>query len=542
MTHHSLRAAVDRFLAASKQPAVLEPGDAPLPLIADHYHLESRGSRLLIEAWDEGRNLHRRITGVAREKAGRLTLEVERFGRGAGTLELIDLARPSVQQAILRSAREHGADILRRMLSRQYPDWRCSGTTSGADLENTLSPAYARGSLTKGTAAIAALLAPRGASGLDALTFGLLWLDYLRRRERKRAVESLALFVAAEQAASVQHVLGGLEPERARISLFGYDQNGVEEQWDARDAGNLASSLLPAPSPDGKPMPMEVRTLSAHAEVQSFAGEDGVWSFRVRGLEFARWRAGRLELTMEATRQASLEEAEEWASALATVRHADGDDHGHPWFRRNPEAWLEAQVRAHLDRIDGTLLAAPLYGQVLARAGGERGVVDMLAIDRSGRVALLELKAQEDPHLPIQALDYWVRLRRHVAAGELAKARYFPGMRVRTETPRLLLVAPAMQFHSTTERLLAFFRPEVEVERVGVGVEWRESLRVVMRLRGADRPEWDAEGSLEEHACPFPDECKEGAGFTEPIRGPSIVRAAAEDPDPRPHRIDKCGS
>jgi hypothetical protein len=295
-----------------------------------------------------------------------------------------------------------------------------------------------------------------------------------------------------------------LDPERVRISLFGYDEHGAEEQWDARDAGNIASSLLPAPPPLRDALPMEVRTLTAHADVQAFAGDDDVWSFRVRGLEFARWRAGRLELTMEGARLASLEDAEEWAAALAVVRTADTEDRGHAWFRRNPEAWLEAQVRANLERIDSGLIVDALYGQVLARAGGERGVVDMLAIDRGGRVALLELKAQEDPHLPLQALDYWVRLRRHVEAGEIGRARYFPGIRVRTEAPRLLLIAPAMQFHSTTERLLAFFRPEVDVERIGVGVEWRKSLRVVMRLTGAERPEWDAEGSLEEHARQLP--------------------------------------
>jgi len=55
--------------------------------------------------------------------------------------------------------------------------------------------------------------------------------------------------------------------------------------------------------------------------------------------------------------------------------------------------------------------------------------------------------------------------------------------------PRLLLIAPALAFHPTTETILRYFRPEVEVERIGLGLEWRRELRVVFRARGAERPE-----------------------------------------------------
>ena len=139
--------------------------------------------------------------------------------------------------------------------------------------------------------------------------------------------------------------------------------------------------------------------------------------------------------------------------------------------------------------MDASLLPEPVYGQVPAFFGGERGVLDLLAVDRSGRLAVLELKASADPHLPLQALDYWMRVRHHALAGEFAAAGYFPGMALRPEPPRMLLVSPALEFHATTEALLSFFAPTVEVERVGVGVEWRRELQVMFRLRGAERPE-----------------------------------------------------
>jgi hypothetical protein len=52
-----------------------------------------------------------------------------------------------------------------------------------------------------------------------------------------------------------------------------------------------------------------------------------------------------------------------------------------------------------------------------------------------------------------------------------------------------LLVAPALEFHPTTEAILRFFSPEIEVERIGLGVEWRERLKVMFRMRGAERPQ-----------------------------------------------------
>jgi hypothetical protein len=52
-----------------------------------------------------------------------------------------------------------------------------------------------------------------------------------------------------------------------------------------------------------------------------------------------------------------------------------------------------------------------------------------------------------------------------------------------------LLVSPSLEFHPTTEILLGFFAPGIEVERVGLAVEWRKGLHVMFRLSGAQRPQ-----------------------------------------------------
>jgi hypothetical protein len=116
-------------------------------------------------------------------------------------------------------------------------------------------------------------------------------------------------------------------------------------------------------------------------------------------------------------------------------------------------------------------------------------VLDLLACDRQGRLAVLELKASADVHLPLQALDYWVRVKWHLDRGEFPASGYFPGIELRPEPPRLLLVSPSLDFHPTTETILGFFSPAIAVERIGLGVEWRRELRVMYRLAGARPPQ-----------------------------------------------------
>ena len=52
-------------------------------------------------------------------------------------------------------------------------------------------------------------------------------------------------------------------------------------------------------------------------------------------------------------------------------------------------------------------------------------------------LAVLELKATEDIHLPLQALDYWARVKWHQERGEFEAKGYFPGRAIRPAAPKL---------------------------------------------------------------------------------------------------------
>ena len=479
-------AAIERFLKASRQPALLEPGEDHYVLEPGSYVIEWTGERLSINVWDKTRNLSRRVIGVHQEKPGRLELIIEKFMKREGRLYLLDLARPGLAGFSLRERRLSLREEFRRMLARELPEWKIAELSTEQDLEHSLSRVYPRALLRKGQSALAALAtSPDAAEG--ALTYGLIWLDYLRRREPKLTLEGLALFLPVEQARTTCLRLRWLHPDAARWLPYVYSEEGFVEPVDMRDYGNLDTRIEPAPDPAAmlsNRVAEWTERLARLPEVERIPRAGGAVSLRVRGLEFARSQGDVLHFGLAqrtAADERSLPEIEELARELVRLRSARGSS----MYRLQPESWLESQIRSHLEQVDAALLPSPVYGQVPAFAGGERGVLDLLAVERTGRLVVLELKASEDIHLPLQALDYWLRVQWHLERGEFSGRGYFPGIEIRNEPPRLLLIAPALDFHPTTEMILRYFSPQIQVERIGLGVEWRSNLKVVFRALGA---------------------------------------------------------
>jgi hypothetical protein len=119
-------------------------------------------------------------------------------------------------------------------------------------------------------------------------------------------------------------------------------------------------------------------------------------------------------------------------------------------------------------------------------------MLDLLTLDRNGRLAVIELKADEDLHLPMQALDYWIRVRtlnadRQPASGggrELSafeRQGYFAGAEVAATPPRLLLAAPALRIHPANEPVLRYLSTQIEWELIALNEHWRQELKVVFR-------------------------------------------------------------
>jgi len=487
---HEARLAIERFLKASQQPVWMEPGEDPLAITHGCFLLSTRRGALTVECWSESRNVARRVTGVKLEKPGRLELTIERFGGRSGTVRLIDLGRAANHEAARRGARLKFRERFRESLHRQFPDWRIAELSTEPDLEHSLSPSYPRALLRKGQSGLAAIGAPEDAAQPEeALTFGLIWLDYLRVRERRLVVEGLAIFLPAGREAAACHRVRYLNPKAAKFLVYVHESN---RNWEQRvhpdDYTNLDTCLLPHRSPLAHAHPHIAnwaRKIGEMEGVERRERPDGSISFAVRGLEFARAGgegvAYGLDRKHSLRGEAQISEVQALALGLARVRRADAVDRQNPLYLRHPEAWLESQVRAEIETVDATLARSPVYGQVPEMAGGSRGILDLVAVDHSGRLAVLELKASQDIHLPLQALDYWMRVKWHLERGEFTDFGYFAGIALSSEPPRLLLVAPALDWHPTNETVLKYLDPAIDIRRVGIGLQWKRGIEVMFR-------------------------------------------------------------
>lgn len=94
---------------------------------------------------------------------------------------------------------------------------------------------------------------------------------------------------------------------------------------------------------------------------------------------------------------------------------------------------------------------------------------------------VIELKASEDIHLLMQAVDYWLRVRRHQRDGDFQQYGYFSGIELDPAPPLVWLVAPGLRFHPVTEILLQYLAPEIRVTRIGLNENWRRGPRVIFR-------------------------------------------------------------
>lgn len=485
----SLSAAVEAFVRAARNPAVLDFGDKPMRIVEGQYALEVRSGKLSVEVWDEGRSLSRKILSIDRVGAGVLDCTVQCFGGTTGTLAFLDLDRPQTAVRAIRGSRQSFTEQFRRMLCRQFPGWQIGSISSALDLRRSFSATFPRAWLSRGQQNVAALACPSPELEPALLSSALLWYDYLRAALDASASLSLCLFLPEQSGNLTAHRLLWLTGRPLQPRIFRFNEHGMAGEVDPQDLGNLETRLNARyASSDLTP---ELKVILAQ-----LAGMEGVGccpeiggeiSIRFRGLEFARLGSGKFKLGIDSKEEivpSEVHRIESFARNLASLSYCSSGVRSElPCF---PERWFESSIRSNLQLLDPELMPDLVHGQVLTFAGGERELIDLLSINPAGKLAILELKTSEDIRLPIQALDYWMRIRWHAERDELN--HLFPGVPIAKKAPKLLLVAPALAFHASNEIVLRYFSPEIEVERIGVNSDWESALRVAFRLRGADLP------------------------------------------------------
>lgn len=304
---------------------------------------------------------------------------------------------------------------------------------------------------------------------------------------------ALRLILLQGKSSALAYRLAAIDP-RLTVQIFELDPlREVLERINPIDDGNVMTALVPrretqllldraeaaiAPVVALAPRSIRVHASAATREVH----------LRFNGLTFARWQDGNVLFGLEGPEQelapATGKALRQLIVKLGAHRHSQASVLRHPWFRGQAERWMQSVILDDVSRADVSLDPAHVYEQVFAQGGGQHGIIDLLCVTRERRLAILELKATENLNLPLQAADYYSRVRQHLAEGNLARYGYFTGLELQQAPPLVYLVTPALRFHPSIDDLLRYLAPDMEVIRVGLAESWRCGVRVVMRQKG----------------------------------------------------------
>jgi len=511
----ALARSIDAFLADHPRAAIFADGRLLFDLRLAQCSVSADHGRCLLHLWSDEKNTVRTVTAV-QPRRDSLRLETRRFGQTQPqTLTLVP--NPDFRTATARdTTRRRYLRTLEQALTAYFPGWTPESFRSAMDLEHSFGPAYARGVLSKGQSCWAVLGVgpdelPATIDG--ALTLGVLWLDYCRAHANGRRVfHGLRIVVPAGFAATTRSRMAWLNPALAQWEMYELQASTAElTPCTLGDDGNLAIQLPHAFDPQAALDRSATATahltsllppgLLAATEIRPRGATE--IAFSLHGLEYARIRhslvsgsfthrdeilfgAGIHETLLDETTEDLFRDL---MDALFRGRHPAGTA-GDPLYRLQPERWLESVLRRDLSLLSPDLGQAPVYSQMFAAASAMRTLLDLVTVTRQGRLAILELKADDDLHLPLQALDYWIRIRMLHRSGVIARRGYFPGMELASpdspETdPLLLCVAPALHIHPANETVFRALAPAVPWELIAVDEHWRTDCRVLLRKRPA---------------------------------------------------------
>lgn len=334
---------------------------------------------------------------------------------------------------------------------------------------------------------------------------GMNWLIALRKRLAPKPVNRLMIFAPSGRADLLAERL-----TLVRAPAADPDQNGSErriELFEVDEKQETIESVRPFDQGDlglriarTTRLPKAGRIIDPAAELRDeiewieALAPDAIetrmtpirdrMKIEINGLEIARAHCGRrprIEFGIESRRTLSernREELAELVKAVAFHRRAGASDRQHPFYRIAAESWLESILRRDITLLDPNLLPGSLYSQVPAiKQSGER-FIDLLAARSDGRLVVIELKVSEEPELPFQGLDYWLRVEWHRARGDFTKRGYFREISIADAPALVYLAAPRLRFHKNFALLAGSIESRVPIFRAAINDNWRDGLKV----------------------------------------------------------------
>jgi hypothetical protein len=479
----------------------VQDGGAPLALANSEFDFAIAHGRLIFSSWTETGSRSWRIT--AWEWTGeKLLLEASRrMGADVATLELVPRASAKAIVASIAAARQARCERLAQVASECLSGTKIERAVLSPGMRRDQPGRYARIVLRRPHERLAATatVAQSDARNVDSLfSSALLWFQRVRQSPKRPYIEKLLMIVERQilEATRQRHVL--LRDElRQRIELFEIDEGWRQLEpvprferkhlWRKRLA-----TFPPVKEPETTDRAQEIIACAPRA-IDVVASRHGQ-TLRYHGLPFARLRRvldrDRVWFGIEGSHRRLLDEyyREDWQKLLLDLeehRNANTSDRRHWLYRAAGEAWLESILRRDISKLDPGLIVAPLHAQFRTSHGGPTGArpIDLLALRHDGRLAVIELKVNEDREHVFQGVDYWRRVEAHRRRGHISSAKLFGEREISDESPLVYLVAPALRFHRSFATLAKTIAPDVEIYRFDINEDWRGGVRVVRRER-----------------------------------------------------------
>jgi hypothetical protein len=492
----ALQDEIETFIRSLAHPLVVEDDVELFDLTSASWRVDFQFDKLLFEAWNSSRTFTRRVEEAAYRESDRLGVFVRRpHARETSILEFREF------QSKKRRSKPEGRSTYRRefvaMLQQEFPGWRLENVSNRSDREHSLSTWYTRGLMRQGRTGYAFLglskdEAPAAADSV--LAFGLIWLKWLRERASAKAtVPGLRIYLPSEAVELNAQRASAINRRALKLDLF--EWNGGKERPNRTDekASIVEARLVPHRLNEAliarhRGLLRELLGETVDRLMLTTDSSGKFVSVRVAGLEIVRIEGDlspKIYFGLEGSiRRLNESNAEDFRSFVAHVldrRNAESGDTADLFYRLQSERWLESMLVSDISRIDPNLSPDFVYPQVPAFTRTDRGVIDILAITRDGRLAVIELKLEEQIDLPFQALDYWLRVERLRQMKRFQDYGYFTGVTIQDAPPLLYLVVPAFRFHSTTTSLLRYLDPRISVVQVGINDQWRRGIKVLFR-------------------------------------------------------------
>lgn len=511
--------ALEQAMLDDQEWSILAGENSLAKVSRNNCELSVEWGKLIFAWWDDEHSQSWRVTGYSVENA-ELFLQVTRgMGRDISTVTLRHEARwrekIEFESLALSERRQRYAQLLSRLLAAQSGCGHSPNMTTGADHRHLTPGKYARSAFRRGgeTTLVIGVCEAESQAEIDGIiAAGLVWLaNFNAQREAKQQLQQKAgrlwfclpsrrsEFLA--QTAIERLTLLNTSHLDARIECF-----EVDERREAMTPVQLAAQdeLLnahprelkwPEAAPPENPWRERILRLAPGViEIRQVAERE---SYAINGSEFARFSGGERPrvtfgvagageehdaTTLTVLGEANFHRLELLVREIVEHRSAVAGDRRHPFYRLREEAWLESLLRQNIRALDTAFDDRFVYSQIPAWRGDERSVIDLLTVryeaGQEPRLAVIEIKASEDSQLPLQGLDYWLRVEQARLRGEFERRGLFPGIRIAGQSPLLYLVAPRLRFHRSFATVARCLSPQIEAYQVGVNANWRAGVRV----------------------------------------------------------------